>query len=368
MYQRATVLLVLSAAGFVVSPAAAQEPPPVPTPVANARQALAEAGVRAPLTLLPARVLGSPSANVAEVLGLVLERFGMADLQVAEAAFDAGDAAWDAVPALLAAHVRAASPTSGPRWWLYAEYLGDPRSGPSEVRFVVVDATGQLALCDRQTAADAAFARTAARDPDPLGCSALVGERLFELAGWKKVPGGVRDGKFAERWRTKSGAPDKTERAAMDQRLAALRADLAQARIAVLPSLVMAKPDAKSAERVAARIGKELGCQTVVRAEAALPAVAPSSNQQKRLWGLAAALRKAAGAHKIEADYALVADLGVRPEGGAQFVNFVLCTKSGEVVIADFQNDQHPTFKGRQPKSVEDAEALVAARLAALLR
>src|SRR5687768_13020992 len=96
------------------------------------RKALGEAGIGTPLTLYPVRVLGRPSSEVADALGLVLEHSGMAELQVAERAFDPAGADWDAVPALFAAHVRQekAAPDAAPRHSLYAEYLGEPRRGP----------------------------------------------------------------------------------------------------------------------------------------------------------------------------------------------------------------------------------------------
>lgn len=333
------------------------------------RELLQKAGVAAPLTLYAPRVLDRPDANVAEALGLVLERYGMSDLQVAVKVFTPGDVAWEAVPALFAAHVKQAVGEGEPkRHHLYAQFLGDPRRGPTEVRFVVADATGAVAMLDRQTPADATFQRTAGRDPDPLGCSTLVAERLFELAGWQKVPGGVRGGKFAERWRLRSGAPDQNERAAIARRLDALRTRLAEARIAVLPPLWQPAPDGESAKRIADRLREQLGCQATVVAAVAPLEVAPSANQQKRLWDLAAALRVALGRQPIDGDYALAADMGLSPDGKKGFVNVVVLTKAGEVVVADFQNDQHPLFQAEAPKALQDGEKFAVARLRQLLR
>jgi hypothetical protein len=349
-------------------------PPPIqqpqePDPAAIRRKALHDAGIGSALTLLPVRVLGRPSAEVAEALGLVLEHYGMADLELGEPPFDAAAAEWDAVPKLLQRHVQQAAPsTAPPRRWLYAEYLGDRRSGPTEVRFMVVDGAGELVWTDRQTPDDAAFKRTAGRDPDPMGCSVLVAERLFQLAGWQKASGRGPEGKFAERWRRKSGMPDKAALAAMAKRREALRDNLPAASIAVLPTLALAAHDAASAQRLAALVGKELGCQASAVPDGAALTVAPTSNEQKRLWDLVAAVSAAVGKQPIDADYALVADIAVRPEGGAGFVHVVLVSKAGEVVVADFQNDQHPMFQAHSPKGVEDAEKLAVARLASLLR
>jgi hypothetical protein len=340
----------------------------------TARQkALQEGGIGAPLTLLPVRVLGRPTPQVAEALGLVLERQGMADLEVAEKSFDPGaKASWEEMPLLLKAYVQQLAATAKPggarRYQLYAEFLGEPKTGPKEVRFLLADAAGDVVLSDRQTPADPDFQRTAARDPDPLGCSVLVAERLSRLASWKKAAGTVRDGKFSAKWREKSGVPDQAELSAMDKRRDALRAGLAKARVAVLPTLALAKHDAASALRVAELIKKDLGCGAVALEDGARLEVGPSSNEQKRLWDLAHALRAALGKHPVDADYALVADLNVRSEGGGQFVHVALCTKSGEHVLVDYQNDQHAMFQQHAPKTIEDAERLVVSRLASLLR
>jgi hypothetical protein len=221
-------------------------------------------------------------------------------------------------------------------------------------------------LQDHQTPADPTFKRTAGRDPDPLGCSMLVGERLFALAGWQK--GDVRGGKFAERWRLKSGAPDKADLAAIEQRRATLRADLKQARIAVLPTLFLGKPDQASAARLAQQVTQEFGCQATALVDVRSPEATPSSNEQKRLWGLAAALRKQLASSPIAADYAVVVDALLRPDGKASSVHVIVTTRAGDVVVADYQNDQHPMFQKHAPRTVEDAEKLAVARLASLLR
>lgn len=331
-------------------------------------QSLREAGVAAPFTLYPVQLLGRHDATVAEVLGLTLERSGMPDLRIAPKAFDPGQADWDRVPALFQAHVRqAAAPGTPARYALYAQFLGDPRQGPTEVRFVVVDATGERVLFDRQTPADATFQRTAGRDPDPLGCAALVGDRLFELSGWRKVPGGAKDGKFAERWRQKSGAPDAGERQAISKRLHTLRAQLADATISVLPTVWSGPADDAAVQRLAAAVKTGLACKTATAVATKLE-VAASSNQQKRLWDLASALRGSLKQQPVDTDYALVAEIGLDGEGKHGFVNMVLATKTGEIVVADFQNDQHPLFQQLAPKTLADGERLAVERLRSLLR
>lgn len=334
------------------------------------RQALHDAGVKAPFVLHPVRLLARPSRQVAEALGLVLEHQGMADLEVAAVAFDpAKDTRWEDVPALFAAHVAAAGGDAANKHHLWAEILGTPKTGPEEVRFVVADGAGHVVFVDRQTPADADFRRTAAKDPDPLGCTTLVAERLFALADWKKAPGSVRDGKFAKSWKERSGVPDPKELAAMKARLRTLRDGLAAARIVVLPTLAGGGHDGPSAGRLAAALAKELGCTVEAAAEGSKLEVAPDSNEQKRLWDLARALKASLGKTPVTAaDYVLVADLGVDAEGKHCYLHLALATAAGDLVAVDFQNDQSPAVAKAMPKSLADAEALVVARLGSLLK
>lgn len=359
-------LLLVTAAAACGSPHPFAQEPPVDAGRTARLQALHEAGVAAPIDLYPIRVLGRPSTNVADALGLALERMGLSDLQPAGATFDVADAAWDDLPTRFGAHVRAARKDGPQRLALYAEFLGDPQQGPTEVRFVVVDSNGEVVAVDRQTPADPAFRRTASRDPDPLGCSQLVAERLFELAGWQRVPGGVDNGRFAELWRQKSGAPDAGAIAAMKRRAANLARNLGEARLAVLPPLWPTKGDV-NAQRFADTLRGALGCRDAAPAAADLE-LAPTSNQQQRLWGLAKAAQAALKAQPINADYAVAAEMAVAPTGERGFVDVVVLNRDGDVVVADFQNDQHAMFRAESPRTLADCERLVARRLRALLR
>lgn len=335
------------------------------------RQALHRAGVAAPFVLMPVRLLGRADANIADVLGLTLERQGMSELEVAAKAFEPGDTAWEQLPAKFAAHVRASAPLAGgKRHALYAEFLGDPRQGPSEVRFVVVDGDGAIVLVDRQTPADAAFRRTAKKDPDPLGCSRLVAERLFELAEWQAVAGGVRDGRFAAKWEQKSGAPSRAERDAMQKRLDVLKERCLAASFAVQPPVCPGGPDGRDGgdvARFAALLTERLGGKPFAPAAAKLT-VPAGGNQQRHLWDLAKALQKAQLASPVDADYVVAIEAAVDLGGAHGFVNLVVVDRAGACVLADFQNDQHPTWRRHAPKGLADAEKVAADRLRELLR
>lgn len=344
------------------SPLAAQQSDPAQ--VAR-RDALHRAGVSSPFVLLPVRVLGRADANIADVLGLTLERQGMSELEVAAKPFEPGEAPWEQVPAKLAAHVKAAAVAGGgKRYALYAEFLGDPQKGPSEVRFVVVDGDGEVVFVDRQTPADAAFRRTAKKDPDPLGCSRLVAERLFELVEWKAVAGGVRDGRFAAKWEQKSGAPSRAERDAMQKRLDQLKERCLEASFAVQPPVCS---DGVDVARFATLLTERVGGKPFAAAAAKL-AVPAGGNQQRHLWDLAKALQKAQQQSPVDADYVVAIEAAVDVAGKHGFVNLVVVDRTGACVLADFQNDQHPTWQKHAPKGLADAEKVAADRLRELLR
>jgi hypothetical protein len=49
-------------------------------------------------------------------------------------------------------------------------------------------------------------------------------------------------------------------------------------------------------------------------------------------------------------------------------VHFVVCEKSGDWVLVDFQNSTHEDFQRISPKSVEDCDRLAVERLADRLK
>ena len=254
-----------------------------PAPDADAAQRLAElkkAGPHAALVLLPVQVQGQPNRKVAEVLGLVTEAYGMDNLDAPDAdVAPPADTAWEQIPARLDEFLTQNPPQGD--YVLYAQYLGEPKAGPTEVRFVVVTAAGQTVLVDRQTPNDAVFKRTAARDPDPMGCSVLLADRLFSQLGWTKRSGEPKEsGKFARKWAEASGTPNEAERAEMDRRAAKLKADLKKAKIAVYPTCIGDTRDAASATRLAALVAQRLGCQAVA---AEKPATIQLRSEERRV-------------------------------------------------------------------------------------
>jgi hypothetical protein len=300
-------------------------------------------------------------------LGLVLEKFGMTNLDTSTAAFTIADGrSWSETSSEFAAFVKQNPPAT--KYSIYAEYLGDPQRGPTEVRWLIVDSAGALVLSDTQSPADADFRRTAGRDPDPMGCSVLVAERYFSLVPLKKSGSSGSEGKFARRWAEKSGTPGEAERREMASRSAKLRSSWKAASISIYPSRVNSESSADSAGRLVTLIGSELKGNASAAGATVDLSIAPTSNQQKRLWDLARGFREHLRKHAPETDYALIAEFLIAPEGkGAHSVHFVVCDKAGEFVIVDFQNNQHADFQRINPKTTEDCETLTIARLGGYL-
>lgn len=339
-------------------------------PAPDSAAAFKSAGPEAKLLIYPVQVIGRPDRNVADAVGLILEKYGMKDLDATDAAFTAPDGLpWDQLAPAFGDFVKKQKPNGD--YALYAQYLGNPKSGPTEVRWVVVDAQGRLVLSDRQTKTDRDFKRTAGRDPDPMGCSICVADRLFSRTGWKKnSAGGDPDpnGRFARIWAEKSGTPTQAEREAMQPRLAALKSALKKSKITVYPTRLGEKTDAASAQRLAEALTKQLGVQAAPAAQPVEIQIAKSSNEQKLLWDLARAFRNHLRTHPAEGDFALIADDYLSPTGQVGAVHFVLCTRSGDWVIVDFQNNQWPDFQKINPKSTEDCDRLVEQRLKSQLK
>ncbi len=324
------------------------------------------------LALLPVQIWFKhpdiTSRKVADVVGVVAESCGMNNLDALDTEFiPPAEATWEQVPVHLAEFLKKNPPKS--EYVLYAQYIGDPNSGPAkEVRFVVVDAAGNLVLADRQRSQDEDFKRIAAADPDPMGCSVLAAERLFSLLGWQKVEGEPH-GKFARKWAEASGMPSDMEQAAMKQRFEKLKASIKTTQIAIYATCIGEERNAESAARLAVSVAQHLSCKAIKADKQVSFQREPTANEQKLLWDLARAFRDYLRASPADSNYAMLAEYFINPSGGpAGAVHFVICEKSGDWVLVDFQNSTHEDFQRISPKSVEDCDRLTVERLTKQLR
>ncbi len=331
--------------------------------IAERIAALKAAGPGAKVAIYPVIVQGRPNRMVADALGLVLEKYGMGNIDAVDGNFmPRSGQAWENTAIAFGDYVKA-NPAKGD-YGLLAEYVGSPKTGPTEVRWLIVDRNGKLVVSDRQTKSDADFKRTAARDPDPMGCSLLVGERVFSRTGWKKSESENSKGRFAKLWAEKSGLPSEAERDAMKDRAAKMKAGIGTASVTVYPTRAAGTSHRGSGERIAAGLTKRLGCRAAGVESPLEIRMSPSPNEQKLLWDLARGFRDHVRSHPPEGDYAVLADFLMKsPSGPVSGVHFVICDKAGDWVIVDFQNDQWPDFKRIDPKTIEGCERLAIERI-----
>ena len=338
---KVTICLIIAASMLCTALLSVQAASDVNSPQAKSLAALKKCDPNnVSLVMLPVQIWFKhpmiTSRIVADVLGGVAESYGMNNLDALDAEFiPPAEATWEQVPVHLAEFLKKNQPKG--EYVLYAQYLGNPNGGPTEIRFVVTDAVGNLVLSDRQTDKDEDFKRIVSGDPDAMGCSVLVAERLFSRRGWQKVEGEPH-GKFAHKWAQASGIPSDSENAAMEKSFAKFKANVKITQMAVYSSFVNEKYNAESAAHLTSLITQQIGCKTIKVDKQVSFQRQPTGNEQKLLWDLARAFRDYLRANPADSNYAMLAEYFVNPAGGpAGAVHFVICEKSGDWVLTDFQ-------------------------------
>lgn len=321
------------------------------------------------VTVYPVVITGSKTLppelgqRIAEVLGVFLERAGMDEIEIGRAAFTppaSGD-----VSQLAGSFGRfVAKQRLKTKYALLAQFSGIPRI--SEIRTVVVEDTGHVVLADQ--ADQETFSRSKIKPTNPMACTMFVASRLNKV--WQLEDPqrqNAPQGKMAELLKKRSGIPPDEELAAMQERWKAARNKIATSTVTVYPVHLWPGSDASSAVQLA----KLLSDQGIGQAQASdvdpQLTVQGDPNEQKVLWDTARAFRKFLGNHAPETEYALLADygLGKSPDGkqNAHHVHFVLCDRTGQWVLVEFQNSHHSDFQCVNPKSPADCNRLVVERL-----
>jgi hypothetical protein len=351
-------LLIVNCLGTALGQEATK--PVAPAMVQKAVDEFKAAGKDASLTVLPANLGGSPSKQVGEVLGMLLERAGMQNLELGTAEFRPPEKADMTQMAKALAEFVQANPVAT-NYVLFAEFLGSHATGVTEVRGVIVNRQGQLVWEDRQTPEDADFKRVKPREP--MDCCVLLVERLQPVL---KLDDPTRDdaprGKLAERWQQKTGVPDEAEQKALKERQEAFKKAAPTATVLIYPAHAGDQMSSKNATHLAQMINEAKLLKATAAAQGPQLEVKPDMNEQKMLWGMARAFSAEVQAHPPESDYVLYADylMGKNAVGG---VHFAICDSKGQLVIVDFQNSHWDDFKAINPKSAEDCDRLVLKRL-----
>jgi hypothetical protein len=324
-------------------------------------KAVASLNAATPLTIYPVIMMGGPRKDVADVIGLMMERQGMTKHVTTDTKFDPESAeSIDALAKQFDAFLNENAPET--TYALCVEFVGSPGTGPEEIRLVLADKTGKTVWSDAQRPSDPEFKRIEPKCP--MTCCVMVKERLsplFKVSGAIDRP--VKGGRFERIWERRSGTPTEAEEDEMDSRLAALSKSGANARVLVYPARIRDEVDRGCAEHLATLLNEEGLCKATVADAAPKFEFKPSPNEQRVLWDFARAVREYVKANPPDAEYALFPDylMGGSHVGG---VHFVLCDRDGGWVLVDYQNSHHGDFKRIRPESRQDCDRLVAKRYA----
>jgi len=359
------VLLAACAARFPV----AAEPQTGIVPERQQRLELMKSrGPDAALTILPVRMSGKPWDRVTEVVGVLLEKQGLKNIELGRTPFTPAGTNLESLAAGVGAFVKANPITTA--YALYAEYNGDRQTGLNELRAVVVDQTGAVVWTDRQTPQDEAFKKLGERDP--MTMSVLLVERLGPRLGLNEATArAAKPGRLAAIMDQRSGLPLESERAALSERQQALKQALPGATLLVYPARIggnkVSAPDATNIVRLINQAGL---CRAIPDEQTVLLKTSLADpNEMKALWNLAREFRSFVRTNPPAADYALYADYVFNPQNAEQgFVHFVVCDRKGEWVIVDMQNSHHPDYQSVGIISSDRCDQLLVKRLAGCLK
>jgi hypothetical protein len=318
----------------------------------------------AAVTIVPVVLAGNPMRDVADVVGMLLEQQGLANVSTTDTALELNRGTPPAeVAAALAATAREESLNA--RYLVFAEIAASREMGVTGVDIVLADGSGTLLWSDHQATGVAAF--DSASPANPMECSQFIVQRLGTILDLPGTP--VEDGPMARRWAAKSGTPPKEEYEAMDARVELMAPALgAGAQVLVLPIRLGDETSAVDAAELAERLGTDLQVTASVGANPVQIEVEPARNQMKMLWQMATAFREHVREHPPETDYVLFADYYLRPDGGpARAVHFAICDRSGDLVVVDFQNSHHEDYQAIAPNTTAECSRLVVRRLGTYL-
>ncbi len=319
-------------------------------------QELKGKGVGASITIYPVRLGNTHSKDVAEVVGLMLEKGGMGDLYIADAIFDPGAA--DDLEQLgenFAGFVSQQSQAA--EYGLYAEFLGSPKSGVKQVRGLIADRAGRVVWTDRQVPGDADFDKV--QPKCPMSCCVLLNKRLTSVLNFGDSRN-AKPGKMVELWEKKSGVPDEKERLAIEKRAEVFKESASSAEMVVFAARIGKSFNSRAAVDLASMINARKLVAAKCNDQSVNIVVKPSSNQQRVLWDFARAVREYIKKNPVDSDYALFADYMLdQKRGEVHAVHLVICDRNGDWVVVEFQNSHQAEYKRIAPESVDDCNRLV---------
>lgn len=319
----------------------------------------------ASVTVFPVLLGGQPNQDVATVVGIMLERGGLQNVEVEPKAYTPQGADFALQAADFGAHVGRGKLATD--YALFATFVATPDRKFEEVSSALVDKKGEVVWLDRQRRGEAAF--DAAKPDCPMGCTVLVAQRLrapLKLAD--PLRPGAPEGKLAARMQNQAGVPSDQELETMQARLATLRAAGPKAQVRVFPVRIGSEWSKQGAQRLVTLL-QERGLVNATLVQEPLPfAVEASSNEQKMLWSGAHSIQAKLRGEAARTEYSLFADFLLAKDGKAGAVHTYLLAPNADLVLVDFQNSHHDDFQRLQPKGEAACAELVATRLARHLK
>jgi hypothetical protein len=319
-----------------------------------------------PVIITPSKdIPPSMPERIGEVVGTLLERAGMQQVELGQATFTPPDTDDVAKTAAAFAEFAKGQPLKT-EYALFGQFFGTPQTGPTEVRAVVVDKAGNVVFADQ--ADQGVLSRSEPEADCPMTTSIFLVNRLrpvWDLAD--PLREGAPEGKMAEVIRKRSALPTDEELAAARERLKAVKDKLATSTATVYPIHLWPGSDKAAAAGLADMLNQQGICQAAASDTDPKLTIEGDPNEQKVLWDTARAFRQFVRENPPATEYALLADYGLgRLADGRQSVNHVhviLCDRAGDWALVDFQNSHDPDFQSVNPITIDDCNRLAAIRL-----
>ena len=319
-----------------------------------------------PVVITPSEKSKAPNyERVAEVAATLLERAGMQELEIGEATFwppETGE-----VEKIAAEFGKFASGQKlKTEYALFGQFVGTPKTGPQEIRAIVVDKTGKVIFADR--ADKKAFSRAKIKPDCPLTCTIFLVDRLNRV--WDlndPLREDAPQGRMSQRLDGRSGLPPKEELTAMGKRLEVFKEKIETSKVTVYPIHLWQGSDQQSAVKLAGLFTQQGICRAEATGTDPQLQIKGDPNEQKVLWDTARAFRDFLRTNAPETDYALLADYAIRKsesgETKVHHMHLIVCDRRGDWVLVDYQNSHHADFQETDPRSRDDCNRLAARRL-----
>ncbi len=334
------------------------------------------------ITVFPINVKPGKGASLegrttmATVVGVFLERAELNNVDLAKSEFVPPDTDSAAeIADAFAKYVRKHPIKT--RYALFGQFVGTPKTGAKAIMTVLVDRSGKIVLANRDT--PGMFSSLVGLWPKcPMECSLFVARRIQIHWGLPDPlrPGAPKGGKMAELLDKQSTIPPKAELEAMEKRLATMRQGLKDRRVTVYPVHLAEGTDAGCTEQLVDAINARGLFEAVAGTVEPGLNIKGSFNEQRILWGAARSFQQFIRKNPPRSEYALYVDYGIRGPSAktppamqreAGFVHLILCDRSGEWVMVDFQNSHQRDFKKIKPKTCKGCNRLAVMRLVARL-